>query len=171
MKIQAYIGKIQEDRFGFLFFKKFDLVINALDNEQARNHVNEMCFNLDIPLVEAGTNGYRATCVSIKRGLTQCYQCIAKEKEQSFPVCTIRQRPERLIHCIHWAKFLFDGLFGPKDQASNNMIEDIIEELEVAKGTPRYTEIIFDRVFNTDPQNLVTSLGDRITKGEEEMDA
>ena len=56
--IDDYIGKIQEDRFGFSFFSKFDLVINALDNDEARNHVNQMCFNLNIPLVEAGTNGY-----------------------------------------------------------------------------------------------------------------
>ena len=45
-------------------------MINALDNEQARNHVNEICFNMDIPLVEAGTNGYKASVVSIKKGET-----------------------------------------------------------------------------------------------------
>ena len=56
-------------------------MINALDNDEARCHVNRMCFNLDIPLVEAGTNGYEATCVSIKKGLTQCYQCAERIKE------------------------------------------------------------------------------------------
>jgi hypothetical protein len=48
-------------------------------------------------------------------------------------MCTIRQKPEKLIHCIQWAKYLYDGLFGPP---SSGNIEDIIEELEVAKGTP-----------------------------------
>ena len=81
MRIQDFIGRIQEDRFGFSFFSQFDLVINALDNDEARCHVNRMCFNLDIPLVEAGTNGYEATCVSIKKGLTQCYQCAERIKE------------------------------------------------------------------------------------------
>ena len=52
------MGKIQEDRFGFSFFSGFNLVINALDNDEARNYVNQMCFNLNVPLVEAGTNGY-----------------------------------------------------------------------------------------------------------------
>jgi hypothetical protein len=32
-----------------------------------------------------------------------------------------------------WAKALFEGLFGSKDQSSTNIIEDIIEELEKAK--------------------------------------
>ena len=71
--IDDYVGRIQENRFGYTFFKDFSLVINALDNDEARNFVNSMCFNLDIPLVEAGTNGYEATCVAIKRGVTQCY--------------------------------------------------------------------------------------------------
>ncbi len=35
-------------------------MINALDNEEARKHVNNMCFNLNIPLVDSGTNGYAA---------------------------------------------------------------------------------------------------------------
>ena len=38
--VEAYLGKIQEERFGYKFFKQFDLVINALDNEEARKHVN-----------------------------------------------------------------------------------------------------------------------------------
>ena len=50
----------QEERFGFKFFSEFDIVINALDNEEARKHVNNMCFNLNIPLVDSGTNGYAA---------------------------------------------------------------------------------------------------------------
>ena len=90
IQISDYIGKIQEDRFGYTFFSDFDIVINALDNDEARNYVNSMCFNLNIPLVEAGTNGYEATCVSIRKGITQCYQCADRIKEKSFPVCTIR---------------------------------------------------------------------------------
>lgn len=70
IEISDYIGKIQEDRFGYSFFSEFSLVINALDNDEARNFVNSMCFNLDIPLVEAGTNGYEATCVAIRKGTT-----------------------------------------------------------------------------------------------------
>ena len=58
IKIDAYLGKIQEERFGYSFFKGFDLVINALDNIEARKHVNRMCFNLGLPLIDAGTNGY-----------------------------------------------------------------------------------------------------------------
>lgn len=57
----ALIRFIKEERFGFKFFSQFDIVINALDNEEARKHVNNYCFNLNIPLVDSGTNGYEAT--------------------------------------------------------------------------------------------------------------
>ena len=51
---------VQEERFGYRFFSQFQLVVNALDNEEARKHVNLMCFNLNLPLVDSGTNGYAA---------------------------------------------------------------------------------------------------------------
>ncbi len=65
ISVTAYVGKIQEDRFGYHFFSEFDLVINGLDNEEARKHVNLMCFNLNIPLVDSGTNGYAAQVMNI----------------------------------------------------------------------------------------------------------
>ena len=39
------------------FFKSFSLVINALDNRQARSHVNRMCLAADVPLIESDTEG------------------------------------------------------------------------------------------------------------------
>ena len=44
--------------YGLTFFKKFTLVMNALDNRAARNHVNRMCLAADVPLIESGTAGY-----------------------------------------------------------------------------------------------------------------
>jgi len=52
---------------------QFNIVINALDNVEARNHVNKMCFNLAIPLIEAGTNGYDASMRPIVKNVTPCY--------------------------------------------------------------------------------------------------
>jgi len=72
-------------------------------------------------------------------------------------VCTIRQKPEKLIHCIVWAKALFEGLFGPKEQ-SNNVIEDIIAEISSSTSASNdkiaYSQIVFDRVFGQEVQVL-----------------
>ena len=72
-------------------------------------------------------------------------------------MCTIRQRPEKLIHCIVWAKALFEGIFGAKDGASQ-IFEDIIEELDAARRSnaqESFVEILFDRVFDREPRHLI----------------
>ncbi|KAH8365767.1 hypothetical protein KR093_004241 [Drosophila rubida] len=110
--IIAYHDSVTSTDYGVNFFKKFDVVLSALDNRAARNHVNRMCLNADVPLIESGTSGYNGQVELIKRGLTQCYECTPKEKQRSFPGCTIRNTPSEPIHCIVWAKHLFNQLFG-----------------------------------------------------------
>ena len=93
--------------YGVGFFKRFSLVLNALDNRQARNHVNRMCLTADIPLIESGTAGYNGQVELIKKGLTQCYECSPKAAQKTYPGCTIRNTPSEPIHCIVWSKHLF----------------------------------------------------------------
>lgn len=114
--IKAYHDSITTTNYGVNFFEKFDLVLNALDNRQARNHVNRMCLTADVPLIESGTAGYDGQVELIKRGLTQCYECTPKAAQKSFPGCTIRNTPSEPIHCIVWAKHLFNQLFGETNE-------------------------------------------------------
>lgn len=85
-------------------------------------------------------------------------------------MCTIRQRPEKLIHCIVWAKALFEGVYGGKDGASQGIFEDIIDELEAARKNveDRHTfiELVFDRVFHREPQHLIDSHTGRMENSE-----
>jgi hypothetical protein len=47
------------------------------------------------------------------KGRTECYECRSKPPPKSFPVCTIRNTPDKPIHCVVWAKeLLFQRLFG-----------------------------------------------------------
>ncbi|XP_066586543.1 SUMO-activating enzyme subunit 2 [Prorops nasuta] len=115
VKIIHYHDSITSPDFGLSFFKKFTLVMNALDNRAARNHVNRMCLAADIPLIESGTAGYEGQVELIKKGLSQCYECTPKAAQKTFPGCTIRNTPSEPIHCIVWAKHLFNQLFGEED--------------------------------------------------------
>uniref|UniRef100_A0A669F1Y7 SUMO-activating enzyme subunit 2 n=1 Tax=Oreochromis niloticus TaxID=8128 RepID=A0A669F1Y7_ORENI len=81
----------------------------------ARNHVNRMCLAADIPLIESGTAGYLGQVTVIKKGMTECYECQPKPAQKTFPGCTIRNTPSEPIHCIVWAKYLFNQLFGEED--------------------------------------------------------
>lgn len=113
--IVAYHDSIMNPDYNVEFFRKFVLVMNALDNAAARNHVNRMCLAGDIPLIESGTAGYLGQVSVIKKGLTECYECQPKPAQKTFPGCTIRNTPSEPIHCIVWAKYLFNQLFGEED--------------------------------------------------------
>ncbi|XP_042559640.1 SUMO-activating enzyme subunit 2 isoform X2 [Clupea harengus] len=113
--ITAYHDSIMNPDYNVEFFRKFVLVMNALDNRAARNHVNRMCLSADIPLIESGTAGYLGQVTVIKKGQTECYECQPKPTQKTFPGCTIRNTPSEPIHCIVWAKYLFNQLFGEED--------------------------------------------------------
>uniref|UniRef100_A0A673X449 SUMO-activating enzyme subunit 2 n=1 Tax=Salmo trutta TaxID=8032 RepID=A0A673X449_SALTR len=109
--ITAYHDSIMNPDYNVEFFRNFMLVMNALDNRAARNHVNRMCLAADIPLIESGTAGYLGQVTVIKKGLTECYECQPKPTQKTFPGCTIRNTPSEPIHCIVWAKYLFKDMF------------------------------------------------------------
>ncbi|XP_040266481.1 SUMO-activating enzyme subunit 2 [Bufo bufo] len=113
--ITAYHDSIMNAEYDVEFFRRFTLVMNALDNRAARNHVNRMCLAADIPLIESGTAGYLGQVTVIKKGVTECYECQPKPTQKTFPGCTIRNTPSEPIHCIVWAKYLFNQLFGEED--------------------------------------------------------
>lgn len=106
---------IFSSEYNVSFFKQFTIVMNALDNRAARSHVNRMCLAANVPLIESGTAGYLGQVTVIKKGLSECYDCNPKAGQKSFPGCTIRNTPSEPIHCIVWAKHLFNQLFGEAD--------------------------------------------------------
>ena len=42
-------------------------MFNALDNLDARRHVNKMCLAADVPLIESGTTGFNGQVQVIKK--------------------------------------------------------------------------------------------------------
>lgn len=58
VKIEAHHANIKDAQFDLAWFKGFNIVFNALDNLDARRHVNKMCLAADTPLIESGTTGF-----------------------------------------------------------------------------------------------------------------
>ncbi|XP_062594248.1 SUMO-activating enzyme subunit 2-like [Saccostrea cucullata] len=139
-KIVAYHDSIMSSDYGVDFFKKFDMVMNALDNRAARNHVNRMCLAADIPLIESGTAGYLGQVTVIKKGLTECYECQPKPPQKTFPGCTIRNTPSETIHCVVWAKHLFNQLFGEEDPDQDVSPDTEDPELAAEAGQTALTQ-------------------------------
>jgi ubiquitin-like 1-activating enzyme E1 B len=114
-QITSHHDSVMTAKYSVEYFRQFALVLNALDNKAARSHVNRLCLAADVPLVESGTAGYLGQITLISKGRFECYDCLAKAPAKSFPGCTIRNTPSEPIHCIVWAKHLFNQLFGVED--------------------------------------------------------
>ncbi|PHH76288.1 hypothetical protein CDD80_1669 [Ophiocordyceps camponoti-rufipedis] len=169
--IVAYHANIKDDQFNVAWFRRFNIVYNALDNLDARRHVNRMCLAADVPLIESGTTGFNGQVQAIKKGVTACYDCSPKETPKSFPVCTIRSTPSQPIHCIVWGKsYLLNEMFGASEDASAfdhsttvenaQEIEELkreageLKEIRAAVGTDAFPQMLFDKVFGSDIERL-----------------
>ncbi|CAL2028283.1 unnamed protein product [Caenorhabditis brenneri] len=166
---------IFESKFGIDFFKSFDMVLNALDNRGARNHVNRMCYAANRHLIESGSSGYFGQVQVIMRGKTECYECQDKPKQKTFPGCTIRNTPSEHIHCTVWAKHVFNQLFGEididddvspdmqavdpenPDSSTQEEREEEVADTPAPVGTRQWAESvnydaekIFDKLFTQD---------------------
>jgi ubiquitin-like 1-activating enzyme E1 B len=63
------------------------------------------------------------------KDVTECYECHPRVSgaPKSYPICTLRNTPDKPIHCIVWAKeLLFPRLFGEVD-VSGAASEVIVE--------------------------------------------
>merc|ERR1711939_242188 len=176
VKLEAHHANIKDPQFNVDWFKGFTMVFNALDNLDARRHVNKMCLAADVPLIESGTAGFIGQVQPIKKDLTECYDCQPKETPKGFPVCTIRSTPSTPIHCIVWAKsYLFPALFGVDDEQDsleldkaaqagenpdeiNNLRQEALamKALRQSLGTDGFQKRVVERVFKEDVERLLS---------------
>lgn len=172
VKLFAYHANIKDKQFNLEWFSGFNIVFNALDNMDARRHVNKMCLAVDIPLIESGTTGFKGQVQVVKKGKTACYDCTPKSTPISYPVCTIRSTPSQPIHCIVWAKsYLLPELFGvsedeapeldnSEDTENAEEIEKLKQEAQALKkirqlmGSEDFTQKVFDKIFKEDIERL-----------------
>lgn len=170
----AHHANIKDEQYDVEWFSTFDLVFNALDNIEARRHVNQMCLLADIPLIESGTTGFNGNVQVIKKGKTACYDCTEKQIPKSFPVCTVRSTPNQPIHTIVWAKsYLLPELFGTSEDAvadldtstdSENTEEikklkeetEQLRKLKESMGQEDFAQKVFDQVFKKDIERLLS---------------
>lgn len=136
--IVARHANVKDKEFGVEYFRRFAVVLIALDNESARRHVNRMCLAANTKLVEAGTSGYQGQAYPIQKGVTACFECNARPVQKQFPICTIRSTPDKPVHCVVWAKELHKLLFG--DSKSSFLFEGQVFSPAVAAGAELHSD-------------------------------
>ncbi|KAG2142954.1 hypothetical protein DEU56DRAFT_979414 [Suillus clintonianus] len=179
VNIHPIHANIKEAQFDIEWFSGFDIVLNALDNLDARRHVNKMCMAAGVPLVESGTAGYLGQVQPLLKDRTECFDCVPKPTPTTFPVCTIRSTPSQPIHCIVWAKsYLLPQLFGEDEDGTGELDEaekqgENAEEiaalrkealayravrsaLRSAQTSEDVAQRVFKKVFHSDILNLLS---------------
>eukprot|EP01107_Rhizomastix_libera_P017953 TRINITY_DN888_c0_g1_i4.p1 TRINITY_DN888_c0_g1~~TRINITY_DN888_c0_g1_i4.p1 ORF type:complete len:818 (-),score=277.81 TRINITY_DN888_c0_g1_i4:3485-5938(-) len=115
MNIKCFETKVApetESTFDDNFWNKLHGVCNALDNVIARRYVDSRCVFFEKPLMESGTEGTKANSEIVLPHQTMSYG-EGKDTTQGggIPMCTLRNFPHLIDHCIEWARAQFTDLF------------------------------------------------------------
>ena len=114
LNVKDYMTKVGSDTefvFNDKFWEKLNFVVNAVDNIHARLYVDRRCVWFEKPLLESGTLGTKANSQMIVPHVTQCYGDSQDPPEEAIPMCTLRNFPNQIEHCIEWGRDKFNALF------------------------------------------------------------
>lgn len=140
--LQLEVGEDNEDIFNEEFYKKQDFVLLAVDNIKARNYINNQCIYNKIKLIECGTLGENASSQLVIPFVTEEYKGI-ENKNNKVGVCTIRNLPSIIEHCIEWSKMKFEEYFNRNIIILKNFIENPQKFFENNSGNDLYEKLIY----------------------------
>lgn len=151
--LELRVEQKSEDRFNDSFWQSLDLVINALDNNIARTYTDGKCVLYSKPLFESGTLGTKANNAICLPHKTPSYsEGVVAGEGQGIAKCTLRNFPSLALHCIEWAREMFDEWFVSGPDLFNSYIQDKagflkqaaaagLEELGTLKEAKKWMEI------------------------------
>lgn len=114
LKVEAYTTLVAPETevvFNDPFWESLDFVVNAVDNIKARLYVDARCVWYEKPLLESGTLGTKANSQMVVPHKTLCYGDSQDPPEESIPMCTLRNFPNLMEHCIEWGRDHFNAMF------------------------------------------------------------
>jgi ubiquitin-activating enzyme E1 len=187
------VGTETEPIFNKSFYQNIDCIVNALDNVSARIYMDNQAISYGKPLIESGTLGLKGNTQVILPNLSETYQSTTDKTEDFIPICTLKNFPYEIAHCIQWAREQFEALFvipfkiynelkflSPEklveklNKTMLNELYDIKINLEYIKEIPydmyktfyneNFRQKIYDLV-NQYPEDHVTDEGEKFWSG------
>jgi len=110
-----------------------NLVLNALDNVEARLFVDGQCVTHGLSLIDAGTLGPKGNVQVVVPHKSESYGSSADPPEPDIPVCTLKNFPYEISHTIQWARDLFNGYFNRRPRQANDHVDEMaqLEDLTI----------------------------------------
>uniref|UniRef100_A0A6C0EK37 Ubiquitin-activating enzyme E1 C-terminal domain-containing protein n=1 Tax=viral metagenome TaxID=1070528 RepID=A0A6C0EK37_9ZZZZ len=140
--LDKQVGEETEAHFDRRFWSKQDIVVNALDNVKARQYVDSKCILHNKPLFETGTLGVKANVQVIVPHKTCSYSDTVDPPEKEIPVCTLKNFPFKIEHCIQWGLDTFNDYFN----------ESMIDLMEYKGGKANFKHYL-SRIDNDNIKN------------------
>lgn len=125
--LQNRVGSETENVFNDDFWENLGVVINALDNVNARLYVDQRCLYFQKPLLESGTLGAKCNTQMVIPHLTENYGASRDPPEKQAPMCTVHSFPHNIDHCLTWARSEFEGLLEKTPAEVNAYLSNPVE--------------------------------------------
>jgi len=122
--LQNRVSPETEGVFDDSFWERLDVVVNALDNVNARLYVDARCVYFGRPLLESGTLGAKCNTQCVLPRATENYGASRDPPERQAPMCTVHSFPHNVDHCLTWARSEFEGLFDKAPAEANGYLSD-----------------------------------------------
>lgn len=140
------VGEETEEVFSDDFFRRMDIVANALDNVEARLYIDGRCLLSRKFLVDAGTSGTKGNVQVVVPFYTEPYGASRDPPEKSIPLCTIKNFPHAIEHTIEWAMSEFRFRFHDQIISIREYLEDPSQvEEESSEGEDDVTKRIMKK--------------------------
>eukprot|EP00879_Flechtneria_rotunda_P011893 GHRR01012422.1.p1 GENE.GHRR01012422.1~~GHRR01012422.1.p1 ORF type:complete len:887 (+),score=280.88 GHRR01012422.1:1076-3736(+) len=131
--LQNRVSPETESVFNDTFWEGLDLVVNALDNVNARLYVDSRCVYYCKPLLESGTLGPKCNTQMVIPRTTENYGASRDPPEKSAPMCTVHSFPHNIDHCLTWARSEFEGLLEKGPSEANTYLGDPAKYIETVQ--------------------------------------
>ena len=125
--LQNRVSPNTEDVFNDAFWESLNVVVNALDNVNARIYVDQKCVYFQKPLLESGTLGPKCNTQMVIPHLTENYGAARDPPEKQAPMCTLHSFPHNIDHCLTWARSEFEGLLEKTPAEVNKFLSSPVD--------------------------------------------
>ncbi|CAE1293129.1 UBE1L2 [Acanthosepion pharaonis] len=161
MKIDAHQNKVcpetENKIYPDAFIENQDVIVNALDNIEARRYMDSRCVSNQRALLESGTMGTKGHVQTIVPYLTESYSNQRDPQDEEVPYCTLKSFPANIEHCIQWARDKFESSFYQKPNMVNKFWSinktpaEVIERL--LNCEPVENAVLVSHYLHNAPQN------------------
>ena len=108
---QLLINENTRDIFNDEFIEKQNILISAVDNISARKFIDNICTFFNKIFLDSGTEGTKANNDIFYPNKSICLNDLELNIKNEIPMCTLKNFPERIEHCIEFSKIIFSELF------------------------------------------------------------